>query len=63
LIDEPGTGRVRLAKEVFGGRVPRDDVAAVLDAILHEPHSAGLTLYVNSGPDPIEPALASLLAR
>jgi nucleoside-diphosphate-sugar epimerase len=61
LTDEPGTGRVRLSKEMFRGRVPRDDVAAVLEAVLHEPRTARLILYVNSGPDPIEQALASLL--
>ena len=30
LTDDPGTGRVRLSAEPYRGRVPRDDVAAVL---------------------------------
>jgi len=34
LSDEPGTGRVRIDVEPFRGEIPRDDVAAVLDAVL-----------------------------
>ena len=62
LTDDPGTGLVRVETTPFRGEVPRDDVAAVLDAVLHEPRSAHLTLYVNAGSDPIERALASVLA-
>jgi uncharacterized protein YbjT (DUF2867 family) len=57
LTDDPGTGRVRIASEPFRGDIPRDDVAAVLEALLHEPRSAGRTLYVNAGDDPVEWAL------
>jgi hypothetical protein len=41
--------------------VPRDDVAAVLSAVLHEPRSAGLTIYVVTGEEPVEQALAEVL--
>jgi nucleoside-diphosphate-sugar epimerase len=62
LTDAPGTGQVRIDTEPFRGRVPRDDVAAVLAAVLPEPRSALRILYVNAGPDPIEQALESALA-
>jgi nucleoside-diphosphate-sugar epimerase len=61
LTDEPGTGRVRLDTEPFRGEVSRDDVAAVLGAVLAEPQSQGATLYVNGGDVPIAEALATAL--
>jgi nucleoside-diphosphate-sugar epimerase len=61
LTDEPGAGRVRLDTEPFRGSVSRDDVAAVLAAVLAEPRSAGATLYVNGGDTPIAAALAAAL--
>jgi uncharacterized protein YbjT (DUF2867 family) len=62
LADDPGSGRVRISAEPISGKVPRDDVAAVLAAIVHEPRSAEHILYVSSGDDPIEEALAAPLA-
>jgi uncharacterized protein YbjT (DUF2867 family) len=61
LTDDPGTGRVRLDVEPASGSISRDDVAGVLDAILHEPRSAFLILYAIAGQDPIEEALAAAL--
>jgi uncharacterized protein YbjT (DUF2867 family) len=61
LNDEPGSGRVRLDVERLQGEVGRDDVAAVLAAVLHEPRSVHLILYVSRGEDPIEEALAAVL--
>jgi nucleoside-diphosphate-sugar epimerase len=61
LQDEPGTGRVRLAEQPLRGEVPRNDVAVVLAAVLHEPRSARRVLYVGAGDDPIEEALARVL--
>jgi uncharacterized protein YbjT (DUF2867 family) len=59
LTDEPGTGRVRLAEPpVPPGAVPRDDVAAVLVALLDTPASSGRTLELVSGDTPIPAALA-----
>jgi uncharacterized protein YbjT (DUF2867 family) len=49
LTDDPATGRVRLAPHVERGRVPRDDVAAVLVALLDEPGTAGKTLELVGG--------------
>jgi nucleoside-diphosphate-sugar epimerase len=61
LTDEPGSGRVRIEEEPFRGRVSRDDVAAVLDALLRDARSVGRTLYLNGGEDSIEQALARRL--
>jgi uncharacterized protein YbjT (DUF2867 family) len=61
LTDEPGTGRARIQTEPIRASVPRDDVAAVLAAVLHEPRSAALTIYVVGGGEPIDAALAGVL--
>jgi nucleoside-diphosphate-sugar epimerase len=63
LTNEPGTGRVRVQTDPFRGEVSRDDVAAVLAAVLAEPRAAGATLYVNGGEDPVNAALAGALSR
>jgi len=60
LTDDPGAGTVRIATEPFRNQVRRDDVAGVLAAVLAEPATAGLVLYVGSGDDPIEAALAAV---
>jgi uncharacterized protein YbjT (DUF2867 family) len=62
LTDDPGTGRIRLTADPFRDAVTRDDVAAVLAAVLAEPRSAGLTLYLAGGEDPVDRALAATLA-
>jgi uncharacterized protein YbjT (DUF2867 family) len=61
LTDDPGEGRARIQTEPIREGVSRDDVAAVLAAVLHEPRSAGLTIYVVGGGEPIDAALAALL--
>lgn|SRR5690606_7741475 len=58
LTDEPGTGLVRLAAEVPPGSVPRDDVAAVVAALLRAPTSRR-TLELVSGDIPIAEAVAT----
>jgi len=63
LTEDPGTGRVRIDVDPHRGTVPRDDVAAVLDAVLHEPRSVGHVLYVNAGDEPVEQALLAALER
>jgi nucleoside-diphosphate-sugar epimerase len=59
LTDEAGTGRVTLARQVERGSVPRDDVAAVLLALLDSPRDGAVAELV-SGPTPIAEAVASL---
>jgi nucleoside-diphosphate-sugar epimerase len=62
LTDDPGTGRIRIESAPFRGRVPRDDVAAVLTRLLHDDRFSRRVFYVNSGEDPIEQALERVLA-
>lgn len=62
LTDDPGSGRVRIDADPHRGSVSRDDVAAVLAAVLHDPATERLTLYVNGGDDPVEQALAAVNA-
>jgi nucleoside-diphosphate-sugar epimerase len=62
LTDDQGTGRVRIDSVPFRGRVPRDDVAAVLAQLLPDPRASGRVLYVNGGSDPIDEALTRVLA-
>jgi uncharacterized protein YbjT (DUF2867 family) len=62
LSDDRGTGRVRIQTDSIRDQVPRDDVAAVLAAVLAEPRSARLTIYVVRGEEPIEQALEAVLS-
>src|SRR3954451_17583456 len=57
LTDEPGTGRVTLGHGVELADVPRDDVAAVLAALLHSAKTDEVVELV-SGPTPIDEAVA-----
>ena len=61
LTDEPGSGRVRIESEPFGGRIARSDVAGVLARLLPDPRSYGSVLYLNGGEEPIEQALDRVL--
>lgn len=58
LTDDPGTGRVRLAPRVDRGSVSRDDVAAVLAALLDTPATAGMVLELVGGDESVEDAVA-----
>jgi len=60
LTDEPGTGNVTLAPSTGRGEVSRDDVAAVLAALLDEPGTAGLTLELIGGNSPVAKAVSAL---
>jgi uncharacterized protein YbjT (DUF2867 family) len=59
LTDDPGTGRVRVQEEPIRAEVPRDDVAAVLAAVVNESRAVSRVLYVVGGEDPIEDALVA----
>ncbi|WP_320670792.1 SDR family oxidoreductase [Patulibacter defluvii] len=61
LTDDPGSGRVRLARRVPRGPVSRDDVAAVLAAVLHDHRTGGRILSLVAGEDPIDQALEAAL--
>ncbi|MEV6104665.1 NAD(P)H-binding protein [Streptomyces sp. NPDC051940] len=58
LTDGPGTGLVNLAEHTGRGAVTRDDVAAVLLALLDAPGTAGRTLELVEGGVPVTEAVA-----
>jgi len=59
LTDDAGTGQVQLAPSVPRGEVPRDDVADVIAALLHDPATAGMVLELRSGDKAIVAAVAA----
>ena len=61
LQDTPGDDSVRIQTDPIRAEVSRDDVAAVLAAVLGEPRSVGRILYVVGGDEPIDEALAAAL--
>jgi uncharacterized protein YbjT (DUF2867 family) len=60
LTNDPGTGRVSLGENLRSGQVPRDDVAAVLTAVLDSPNTIGKTVDLVSGDRPIAEAVAAI---
>jgi uncharacterized protein YbjT (DUF2867 family) len=60
LTNDAGTGRVTLRESVPRGRVPRDDVAAVLVAALDSPNAIGKTVDLVGGSTPIAEAVAAI---
>jgi uncharacterized protein YbjT (DUF2867 family) len=60
LTDDPGTGRVTVGTGLAYGDIPRDDVAAVLLAVLVTPASIGKTFELVSGDTPVDDAVANL---
>ncbi|MFD5632166.1 MULTISPECIES: SDR family oxidoreductase [unclassified Streptomyces] len=60
LIDDAGTGLVRLEASTGRGPIPRDDVAATLAELVDTPATAGLTLELVSGSTPISVAVKSV---
>lgn len=57
LTDDPGRGLVQIDRHPFRGEVPREDVAAVLDALLLSGQGIGEILYLNAGELPVEQAI------
>lgn len=62
LTEAPGTGRVRLASKLERATVPRDDVAAVIAAVLDEPATFGHVWEIVSGDTPIAEAVRAATA-
>ena len=54
---------MRLAPDVARGEVTRDDVAAVLAALLAEPGTAGHALGLVAGDEPVEAAVRRVAGR
>jgi nucleoside-diphosphate-sugar epimerase len=63
LVDDPATGLVTLGEHVGRGEVTRDDVAAVVTALLHRPGTAGMTLELVNGSTSVEDAVRALVGR
>ncbi|MFD5395731.1 NAD(P)H-binding protein [Streptomyces sp. NPDC127097] len=63
LTNDPGTGLVALADTTGRGEVSRDDVAAVLVALLDEPATIGRTLELIGGEVPVEDAVRAVAGR
>ncbi|WP_436763012.1 NAD(P)H-binding protein [Streptosporangium sp. V21-05] len=61
LLDEPGTGRVTAGLAIEYGGVPRDDVAAFIDAALHEPALSRTIVELTAGQTPVVDAVARLV--
>ncbi|WP_067597675.1 NAD(P)H-binding protein [Nocardiopsis listeri] len=57
LTDDVGTGRVDLGEEVERDTVTRDDVAAVIVALLGEPGTVGRVLNLVNGETPVDEAV------
>jgi uncharacterized protein YbjT (DUF2867 family) len=62
LTNDAGTGLVRLAEHTGRGMIPRDDVAAVLVALLDTPGTAGRTLELTSGDASIADAVRDAMS-
>jgi uncharacterized protein YbjT (DUF2867 family) len=60
LTNDAGTGRVRLGESLPGGRVTRDDVAAVVAAVLEAPNTIGKTVDLIGGDTPIAEAVRAI---
>jgi uncharacterized protein YbjT (DUF2867 family) len=60
LTDDPGTGRVKLGTEPFREAVTREDVAALLAALVADPEADRTILYLGGGDVPIPQALATV---
>jgi uncharacterized protein YbjT (DUF2867 family) len=57
LTNDSGNGRVSLRENGESGAIPRDDVAAVLAAVLSAPDTIGQTLDLVSGDVPVDDAV------
>ena len=60
LTDDAGTGKVSIAQHLERSEIPRDDVAAVLLAVLGNDRAIGKDFDLVSGDTPVDEAVASL---
>jgi uncharacterized protein YbjT (DUF2867 family) len=60
LTNDVGTGRVNLGGNLPRGRVSRDDVAAVLVAVLNSPNTIGKTVDLIGGDTPVAEAVEAI---
>jgi uncharacterized protein YbjT (DUF2867 family) len=62
LLDTPGTGHVTAGPAIEYGDIPRDGVAAFIDAALHDPVLSRRIVELTTGDTPIPDAVAGLLS-
>jgi uncharacterized protein YbjT (DUF2867 family) len=60
LTNDAGTGRVNLGERLSHGQVTRDDVAAVLAAVLDSPNTIGRTVDLIGGDTPVAEAVKAI---
>jgi uncharacterized protein YbjT (DUF2867 family) len=60
LTNNAGTGRVNLGESMPRGRITRDDVAAVLAAVLDSPNTIGRTVDLIGGDTPVAEAVEAI---
>ena len=60
LTNDGGTGRVTLGETLPHGQVTRDDVAAVLAAVLDSPNTIGRTVDLTGGDTPVAEAVEAV---
>src|SRR5688572_131311 len=60
LTNDPGTGRIHLGERVPRGQVTRDDVAAVLAAVIESPNTIGRTVDLIGGDTPVAEAVKAI---
>lgn len=60
LTNDPGTGRVSLGERLPRGQVTRDDVAAVLAAVLDTPGTIGRSFDLTGGDTPVAEAVQAV---
>jgi len=59
LVDDPGIGTVSMGPAEFHGQIAREDVAATLAELLHEPRIGRQILELNEGSTSIREAVAA----
>ncbi|CAM4059354.1 SDR family oxidoreductase [Saccharibacillus endophyticus] len=59
LVDDPGVGTVSMGPAEFHGQIAREDVAATLAELLHEPRIGRQILELNEGSTSIREAVAA----
>ena len=62
LTDDPGAGRVTAGPAVAYGDVSRENVAAFLEAVLHEPALSRTIVELTGGTTPVADAVQQLVA-
>lgn len=60
LLNEPGTGKIKVGESLERGSIPRADVAQVLIEVLRQPKTIGKSFDLVSGETAVSEAIATL---